>query len=170
MFKIKFDPKTFKPFLNGPEPQKHCSKYFFLQNYLNICRVIWESHEGLVCQIWNFVYWAVRKQKNWQTSPSQGQYFTNIFFSLGSSQIFAAVLFNWTLTFSHPSASLPELQLILVKILCSLCEASHLVPNIWKKVKWQNVVTQIFLSEIISTTENGGGGNSFCQILNFPNP
>ena len=26
---FKFDPKTFKPFLNGPEPPKLCSKYFF---------------------------------------------------------------------------------------------------------------------------------------------
>ena len=46
------------------------------------------------------------------------------------SQIFAAVLFNWTLTFLHPSASVLELQLLLVKILGSFSEASHLVPNI----------------------------------------
>ena len=31
---FKFDPKTLKPFLNGPEPQKLCSKYFF-------CKIIW---------------------------------------------------------------------------------------------------------------------------------
>ena len=38
-FVLTFGPKTFKPFLNGPEPPKLVPN-IFLQNYLNICRVI----------------------------------------------------------------------------------------------------------------------------------
>ena len=69
--------------------------------------------------------------------PFSGQIFHKYFFSPGSSQIFAAVLFNWTLTFF-----------------------TH-----FSKWNWENAVTQIFLSEIISTTENGGGGTYFARFL-----
>ena len=34
-----------------------------------------------------------------------------------------------------------------------------------RKWNWQNVVTQIFLSEIISTTENGGGDTHFARFF-----
>ena len=37
----------------------------------------------------------------------------------------------------------------------------QLVPIFERKWKWQNMFTQIFLSEIISTTENGGQGTHF---------
>ena len=108
-----------------------------------------------------------RKQKNSLSSPSKCKYFPNIFLSPGYSEIFAAVfsksLFNWSphfiTSFSKP-VRIPTES-------CENCSTAEmgfqLVPNIWKKVKLINIFTQIFLSEIISTTENGGQGTHFLR-------
>ena len=57
-------------------------------------------------------------------SPSLCKYFPNIFLSPGYSKIFAAVFprvgLSGPLTLSHPSSSLSEFQLILVKIIVLL--------------------------------------------------
>ena len=102
-----------------------------------------------------------RKQKFCLSSRSLSKYFPNIFLSPGDSKIFAAVfsksLVNWSphfiTSFSKP-----------VKIQTDSCTVDmgfQLVPNIWRKWNCQNVFTQIFLSEIISRTENGGQGTHF---------
>ena len=111
------------------------------------------------------------KQKISQSSPSLCKYFPNIFLSPGYSKIFAAVFsksrFNWSphfiTSFIKP-----------VRIPTDSCEnystaemGFQLVPIFERKWNWQNMFTQIFLSEIISTTENGGRGAHFLisQIL-----
>ena len=111
------------------------------------------------------------KQKISQSSPSLCKYFPNIFLSPGYSKIFAAVFsksrFNWSphfiTSFIKP-----------VRIPTDSCEnystaemGFQLVPIFERKWNWQNMFTQIFLSEIISTAENGGQGTHFLisQIL-----
>ena len=71
------------------------------------------------------------------------------------------------LTLSHPSSSLSEFQLILVKIIVLLRWGFNSYQIFERKWNWQNMFTQIFLSEIISIAENGGQGTHFLisQIL-----
>ena len=108
-----------------------------------------------------------RKQKFSLSSPSLCKYFPNIFLSPGYPKIFAAVFprvcSTGPLTLSHPSARLSKFKLILV-----LLRWGFNSYQIFER-KWncQNMFTQIFLSEIISTAENGGQGTHFLisQIL-----
>ena len=78
-----------------------------------------------------------RKQQFYPGSPSLCKYFTNIFFSIGSSHIFAAVYLRicstGPLIFPHNSASMLEIQLILVKKSTTTEMGFNSYPNISKK-------------------------------------
>ena len=56
------------------------------------------------------------------------------------------------LTLSHPSASLSEFQLNILKIIVLLRWGFNSYQIFESKWNWQNIFTQIFLSKIISTT------------------
>ena len=79
-------------------------------------------------------------------SPSVCKYFPNIFFSISSSKIFAAVYLRvcstGPLLFSHPSASLLELQLKrAIKNVCLLwmINSYQIYARKWN---WRNVVSK----------------------------
>ena len=134
---LNFDPNLKIPLLAGQKPPELCSKYIFIQNWSNICRHI--------CK------------KTWRA----------IFSHLDTRKYL--VLF-----FQESVQLVPSLYHILQQG----CQNSNWFLYCWDGVstrtqiferKWncQNMFTQIFLSEIISTAENGGQGTHFLisQIL-----
>ena len=139
-----------------------------------MCAFICKKHEGLVPQKNHFLLvlqvWPAekktRKSQFYGGSPSLCKYFTNIFFSIGSSHIFAAVYLRicstGPLIFPHPSASLLECQLILLKKSTTTEMGFNLYPNIIRKWNW----FQIFLSEMHLSQKNGSRG-AFFLISSF---
>ena len=102
-------------------------------------------------------------------SPSLCKYFTTIFFLTGSLKIFAAVYLRICSTsstgpfiFSHPSTSLLECQLILLKTSSTTEMGFNSYPNISRKWNW----FQIFLSEMHLSQKNGSRG-AFFLISSF---
>jgi len=152
----------------------------FLQNQSNICRHIyekktWRAGRGSLkfSVLRNQV--VLRKTLENKKFPRPALLCANIsqiFFSHLDIQnicccFFPRVCSTGPLALSHPSSSLSEFQLILVKIIVLLRWGFNSYQIFERKWNWQNIFTQIFLSEIISTTENGGQGNHFLisQIL-----
>ena len=94
------------------------------------------------------------------------QIFIKYFFSSGSSKIFAAVYLRicstGPLIFPHPSASLLECQLILLKKSSTTEMGFNSYPNISRKWNW----FQIFLSEMHLSQKNGSRG-AFFLISSF---
>ena len=95
-----------------------------------------------------FQFWPAQNKSRifYPGSPSVCKYFPNIFFSISSSKIFAAVYLRvcstGPLTFSHPSASLLELQLNrAIKNVCLLWMIN--LDQIYaRKWNWPTVVSK----------------------------
>jgi len=131
-FLLNFDPNLKIPLLTGQQPPELCSKYFFftelIKYFRHFCEKTWRAGQGSLkfCVSSNQV--VLRKTLENKNFPCPALLCANIskYFSLTRifenicCPFFPRVCSTGPLTLTHPSASLSEFQLNLVKIVLLL--------------------------------------------------
>ena len=172
---LNFDPNLKIPLLAGQKPPELCSKYIFIQNWSNICTHIckktWRAGRR------SLKFGVLGNQVVLRKTLENKNFLRPALLCANIYQIFFSHLDTWTyllLFFQESVQMVPSLYHILQQG----CQNSNWFLYCWdgvstrtqifeRKWNWQNMFTQIFLSEIISTAENGGQGTHFLisQIL-----